>query len=66
MEFIIIIGMLPGFIVFDIIPKMFGYKGLMGWYIDKYKKEADSLLIIYLLFFMIIACIIFFSNQLKK
>ena len=43
MEFIIIIGMLPGFIVFDIIPKMFGYKGLMDWYIDKYKKEAESL-----------------------
>jgi hypothetical protein len=63
MEFIIIIGMIPGFIVFDIIPKMFGYKGLMDWYINKYKKEADSLLMIYLLFFIIIASIIFFQTN---
>jgi hypothetical protein len=63
MEFIIIIGMMPGFIVFDIIPKMFGYKGLMDWYINKYKKEADSLLMIYLLFFIIIASIIFFQTN---
>lgn len=63
MEIFILIFMMPGFIVFDIIPKMFGYKGLMDWYINKYKKEADSLLIIYLLFFMIIASIIFFQTN---
>jgi hypothetical protein len=38
---------LPAFIILDIIPAIFGYKGLSGWYCDKYGKYADDLLLVY-------------------
>ena len=35
-------------IVFDLIPQMFGYKGLTNWFCETYETEADIL--IYLIY----------------
>lgn len=51
---------IPGFIVFDLLPKLLGFKGLSDWYSDKYKKDADILLaIVYLPFTILIVWLIY-------
>lgn len=54
MELLIVIGMLPGIILFDLIPIIFGFSGLSNWYCEKYEKPADILIPFYLLFTVIL------------
>lgn len=60
---ILILLMIPGLIVFDLIPKVFRHKGLTDWYIDKYKIEADALIFfVYLPFCVFIGWLIYIFN----
>lgn len=57
---ILVLFMIPGFIVFDLIPKAFGYKGLTDWYCDKYRTEADVLIfLVYIPFCAFIGWVIY-------
>lgn len=48
---ILVIFMLPGYIVFDLIPQAFSYMGLTDWYIYTYRQKADVLIgLVYLPF----------------
>lgn len=48
MELIIILFTWP---ILDGIPKLFGFKGLIDWYCEKYNKYADDIFGIYILLF---------------
>lgn len=55
--------MIPGLIVFDFIPMLLGRKGLSQWYVDKYNTEADILVIVvYIPFLLLIGLAIYFYN----
>lgn len=57
---ILILVMIPGLIVFDLIPQAFGYKGLVKWYSDNYQTEADILIfLVYLPFSILCAFLIY-------
>lgn len=57
------IFMIPGYIVFDLIPKIFGYKGLTDWYLAKYKTEADALIFLaYIPFSVLLFCLFVLPN----
>lgn len=58
MEIFVLLLMLPGLLLFDWIPKLFKYKGLTDWYCDKYNKEADPLIILYVLFAFVLITVI--------
>jgi len=60
---ILVILMIPGLIVFDFIPMLLGRKGLSQWYVDKYNTEADILVIVvYIPFLLLIGLAIYFYN----
>lgn len=47
-----VLMMIPGFIVFDLLPLLFKRKGLTEWYADKYNTDSDILLfVVYVPFF---------------
>lgn len=54
----VVIIAIPGTIVFDWIPMLFGYKGAEQWYMDKYDTDSHSLFYILYLPFTIFICYI--------
>lgn len=65
MAIFILVFMIPGLIVFDFIPKVFGKPGLTKWYVDKYNKTADDLVFhVYIPFtFILLTAILFMYFQ---
>lgn len=63
MEFMIVF-IIPELLLFDLIPKIFGFKGLMEWYENKYKDRPDIILATYCL--ISIGLLIFIALTLKK
>jgi len=47
MEIVLLLVALPWLILFDTIPKMFGYSGLIDWYIEEFGGYADIVLMFY-------------------
>ena len=47
MEIVVLLVALPWLILFDAIPKMFGYSGLTDWYIEEFGGYADIVLMFY-------------------
>ena len=60
MEPILLLFMLPGMLIFDFIPSLFGFQGLTDWYLDNNPgKTADAIASWYMMFTVVVLIILF-------
>jgi len=62
MELLLALILLPGYLLFDILPKSLGYKGFSNWLSQKHKKSGDTIiLIVYTILFISLSYLLFFK-----